>query len=166
MIGFNPFPYSRLFDDEAFDGIFLKDVRKYRSSLVIESPFIRLNRVLDLLPTFTSLRNRGIQVVFNTRPPEEHDVEYRHQAEEAISLLQDIGVRVLFTVKHHRKQAIIDREIFWEGSLNILSYYNSCEIMRRTVSASEAETLINFIGINKYLIKVIIVCIRSRSHRE
>ncbi len=65
-----------------------------------------------------------------------------------------MGVRVLFTVKHHRKLAIIDRETFWEGSLNILSYYDSCEIMRRTVSASDAETLLNFIGINKYLMKV------------
>lgn len=129
-------------------------MRKCRSSLVIESPFIRLNRVLDLLPVFTSLRNKGVQVVINTRPPEEHDTEYQYQAEQAVSSLQDIGVRVLFTVKHHRKLAIIDRETFWEGSLNILSYYDSCEIMRRTVSVSDAETLLNFIGINKYLMKV------------
>jgi len=154
MIGFSPAPYSRLFDNETFDSAFLKDIRKCRSSLVIESPFIRFNRVLDLLPIFIGLRNKGVQVVINTRPPEEHDKEYQYQAEEAISLLQDIGVRVLFTVKHHRKLAIIDRETFWEGSLNILSYYDSCEIMRRTVSDSDAETLINFIGMNKYLMKV------------
>ena len=154
MIGFNPAPYLRLFDDETFDHAFLKDMRECRSSLVIESPFIRLNRVLDLLPIFTKLHNKGVQVVINTRPPEEHDAEYQYQAEQAISLLQDMGVRVLFTVKHHRKLAIIDRETFWEGSLNILSYYDSCEIMRRTVSASDAETLLNCIGINKYLMKV------------
>lgn len=154
MIGFSPTPYSRLFDNETFDGAFMEDIRKCRSSLVIESPFIRLNRVLDLLPILTSLRNKGVQVVINTRPPEEHDTEYQYQAEEAISLLQDIDVRILFTVKHHRKLAIIDRETFWEGSLNILSYYDSCEIMRRTVSANDAKTLINFIGINKYLMKV------------
>ena len=129
-------------------------MRKCRNSLVIESPFIRLNRVLDLLPIFTHLRSKGVQVVINTRPPEEHDTEYQHQAEQAISLLQDMGVRVLFTIKHHRKLAIIDRETFWEGSLNILSYYDSCEIMRRTVSASDAEALLNFIDINKYLMKV------------
>lgn len=154
MIGFSPAPYSRLFDNETFDHAFLKDISKCRNSLVIESPFIRLNRVLDLLPLFTNLRNKGVQVVINTRPPEEHDTEYQYQAEQAVSSLQDIGVRVLFTVKHHRKLAVIDRETFWEGSLNILSYYDSCEIMRRTVSASDAETLLNFIGINKYLMKV------------
>lgn len=72
MIGFNPLPYSRLFDNETFYSTFLKDVRKCRSSLVVESPFIRLNRVLDLLPILTSLCDRGVQVVINTRPPEEH----------------------------------------------------------------------------------------------
>lgn len=121
MIGFSPVPCSHLFDNETFDGVFLKDIRKCRHSLVIESPFIRLNRVRDLLPIFTNLCNKGVQVVINTRPPEEHDTEYQYQAEEAISLLQDMGVHVLFTVKHHRKLAIIDRETFWEGSLNILS---------------------------------------------
>ena len=154
MIGFNPAPYSRLFDNETFDHAFLKDMRKCRSSLVIESPFIRLNRVLDLLPIFTKLRSKGVQVVINTRPPEEHDAEYQYQAEEAISLLQNIDVRILFTVRHHRKLAIVDREIFWEGSLNILSYYDSCEIMRRTVSANGADTLLRFIGMDKYLMEM------------
>mgnify|MGYP000883233265 FL=1 len=58
---------------------------------------------------------------------------------------------MLFAVKYHRKLAIIDREIIYEGSLNILSYRNSCEIMRRTTSALEAEMLIDFIGLNKFM---------------
>jgi phosphatidylserine/phosphatidylglycerophosphate/cardiolipin synthase-like enzyme len=154
MISFGTPAASRLFDNETFDRAFLKDIYSCRSTLLIESPFIRLNRVLDLLPTFERLRRKGVRVVVNTRPPEEHDEEYEQQAMEAVSLLQSLDVEVLFTIKHHRKIAIIDRETFWEGSLNILSYYDSCEIMRRTVSATEAESLIKFIGLNKYLMKV------------
>jgi len=110
-------------------------------------------RIDQLLPILTRLRKRGVNIIINTRNPSEHDMEYMHQSESAISLLQEIGVIVLFTVKHHRKIAIVDREVFYEGSLNILSYYNSCEIMRRTVSTPEAEILIKFIGLNKYLRK-------------
>lgn len=154
MFSFGTSASSRLFDNETFDRAFLKDIYSCRSTLLIESPFIRLNRVLDLMPIFERLRRKGVKVVINTRPPEEHDDAYEQQATEAISLLQSMDVEVLFTVKHHRKLAIIDREIFWEGSLNILSYYDSCEIMRRTVSAAEAESLIRFIGLNKYLMKV------------
>jgi hypothetical protein len=36
-------------------------------------------------------------------------------------MLQKLGVQVLYTSGHHRKLAIIDREILYEGSLNIPS---------------------------------------------
>ena len=106
------------------------------------------------MPILSKLRRRGVEVVINTRNPIEHDDEYRLQAEQSIEMLQALGVQVLYTVRHHRKLAIIDHSIIWEGSLNILSYYNSCEIMRRTASAQDAERLIKFIGLQKYLQRV------------
>lgn len=62
----------------------------------------------------------------NARNPEEHHKEYIIQAEDAVAAMQEIDVKVLYTVKHHRKLAIVDREILWEGSLNILSQGDSC----------------------------------------
>lgn len=144
---------SGLYDQNTFDDQFLKDIARARSSLVIESPFIRLSRVEQLMPVIEKLRRRGVTVIINTRSPKDHDNIYETQAAEAIEMLQNLGVTVLFTIKHHRKIAIIDREVFYEGSLNILSYYDSCEIMRRTVSPSEAEVLLRFIGLHKYLTK-------------
>jgi phosphatidylserine/phosphatidylglycerophosphate/cardiolipin synthase-like enzyme len=145
---------SGLYDQNTFDRQFLKDIARAQSSLVIESPFIRVSRVEQLIPVIAKLRRRGVSVIINTRSPEEHDDIYETQATDAITMLQNLGVTVLFTVKHHRKIAVIDREVFYEGSLNILSYYDSCEIMRRTVSQSEAEVLLRFIELHKYLTKV------------
>jgi len=144
-------PTSHLYNQDTFDKQFIHDLKGAISSVLIESPFIRLNRVEQLLPIITALRRRTVKVVINTRAPEEHDAGYSWQATQAIALLQELGVTVLYTTKHHRKIAIIDREIFYEGSLNILSYYDSCEIMRRTVSAPEAEMLISFIGLKSFL---------------
>ena len=59
--------------------------------------------------------------------------------------MQEIGIKVFYTIKHHRKLAIIDEEILWEGSLNILSQGDSCEIMRRTVSSSLVYQMLCFI---------------------
>lgn len=64
--------------------------------------------------------------------------------------MQEIGVTVFYTVGHHRKLAVIDQEIFYEGSLNILSFSDSCEIMRRVVSSTEAMKLLKFIGLKNY----------------
>lgn len=142
---------SSLFDQTTFYTAFSQDLRNCTQSLVIESPFIRLHRVNMLLPTLSKLRKRGIQIIVNTRDPIEHEDEYQMQARAAIKKLHAIGVDVLYTVRHHRKLAIIDRGIVWEGSLNILSHHDSCEIMRRITSAAEAETLINFINLQTYL---------------
>lgn len=143
-----------LFNQDTFDKPFLRDLRNCRESLIIESPFIRSKRVEALIPILSKLRRRGVKVTINTRNPIEHDDEYRLQAEQSIEMFQALDIQVLYTVRHHRKLAIIDREIIWEGSLNILSYYDSCEIMRRTASAYDAERLIKFIGLQKYLQRV------------
>lgn len=144
---------SSLYDQSTFYDRFYKDLRGAKRRVVIESPFITQRRSTPLFATISKLKKRRVEVIVNTKPIEEHDSQYQDQVAAVVEMLQDLGVRVLFTSGHHRKIAIIDN-VLYEGSLNILSQNDSCEIMRRTVSASDAETLINFIGINKYLMKV------------
>lgn len=64
--------------------------------------------------------------------------------------MQDLGIEVLVTGGHHRKLAIIDDNVLWEGSLNILSQNDSCEVMRRIKSDVAANEMIRFTGIRKW----------------
>ena len=74
------------------------------------------------------------------------------QSETEISKLEALGVQVfLCTGNHHRKLAILDRTVLWEGSLNILSQTHSREFMRRLEGGGFAVDLFNFIGYKKYL---------------
>lgn len=140
---------SKLFDNNSFYKAFERDLRRVKQSVIIESPFITSRRMEHLLPILIKLRHKGVRVVVNTRNPEEHNEEYMIQTEDAVAAMQSIGIKVLYTVKHHRKLAIIDDEILWEGSLNILSQGDSCEVMRRTVSSSLAWQMICFTKLNK-----------------
>lgn len=140
---------SKLFDNNSFYKAFERDLGHAKQSVIIESPFITSRRMEHLLPILIKLRRKGVRVVVNTRNPEEHNEEYMIQAEDAVAAMQDIGIKVLYTVKHHRKLAIIDDEILWGGSLNILSQGDSCEVMRRTVSSSLAWQMICFTKLNK-----------------
>lgn len=142
---------SKLYDQNTFDNQFMCDLRKARKSVIIESPFLRTARVEKFIPIFHRLKKRGMTILLNTKPLEEHDEIYKLQVRKSLSLLQSAGVDVIFTVKHHRKLAIIDRQVIYEGSLNILSYHDSCEIMRRTLSVIGAKMLIDFIGLNKFM---------------
>jgi hypothetical protein len=142
---------SALFDQNTFYPAFQKTLRECQQELIIESPFITMKRFDSLLPEFRKLQQRGIKIIINTRPPEEHDDYLRVQAEEALGLLLSLGVKVLFTGGHHRKLAIIDRRILWEGSLNILSQNDSCEIMRRVGSRELSNEMFEFIGLSKVI---------------
>lgn len=141
---------SSLYDQNTFYKQFECDLTHAKYEVIIESPFITARRMTTLLPILENLRQRGVSIIINTRNPIEHDDNYHHQAFEAIAVMQEMGITVLYTVGHHRKLAIIDRKVFYEGSLNIMSFSDSCEIMRRVVSPVEANKLLKFIGITKY----------------
>jgi phosphatidylserine/phosphatidylglycerophosphate/cardiolipin synthase-like enzyme len=144
--------YSKLFNEGSFHEAFLKDLNKCLHEAIIESPFITHRRLSTILPTLEKLKQRGVRVTINTRDPLEHDNEFmRLEAVEAISNLQHAGIHVLLTGGHHRKLAIIDRSILWEGSLNILSQNNSCEVMRRIESAALAWQMARFIKVDRFL---------------
>lgn len=142
---------SQLYDNRTFYQALEQDLNGCKYEAIIESPFITANRVDSLLPIFRKMRSRGIRLVINTKPIHEHAEPYASQAQSAIDVLQEIGVEILFTGKHHRKLAILDKKVTWEGSLNILSQNDSCEIMRRIESVDLAEEVISFIKINKFL---------------
>ena len=143
---------SELFNNETFYAAFLNDLRMCREVAIIESPFITLRRLRVLLPIFSQLTSRGVRVSVNTRNPREEDNAFwSREAQIAIDLLQRTGVTVLYTVGHHRKLAIIDDQILWEGSLNILSQHDSCEIMRRITSEQEATRMKDFINVTQFL---------------
>ena len=123
---------SKLYDQDTFYDRFLSDLKACRHEAFNKSPFITNRRLNQLMPTLEKLKAQHVRLAVNTKDPEHHDDEYFHSdARQAISRLQHMVIQVLFTASHHRKLTIIDRQILYEGSLNILSQNDSCEIMRR-----------------------------------
>lgn len=50
----------QMYDEQTFYRSFEKDLYRARKSVVIESPFITLRRINELLPVITKLRRRGV----------------------------------------------------------------------------------------------------------
>ena len=103
-----PLLTSKLYDERSFYPAFMNDLAKCKRELIIESPFITHKRMNALYPSFRRLTKRGVRIVINTRDPKEHDWRMAAEATTVIGLLQELGVKVLFTENHHRKLAIID----------------------------------------------------------
>ncbi len=143
---------SRLYDEKGFYQQFVKDLKTCKHEVIIESPYISTSRMKQLASVFSRLIANGVKVYVITRDPDKHIEEYALQAEQEIRWFESIGVQVIATTNnHHRKLAIIDRKILWEGSLNILSQTNSREIMRRIAGAYYAREMVEFLKLEKFL---------------
>lgn len=147
----NELATSGLFNERTFYAQFRRDLEQAENEIVIESPFITSRRVKSLLPSLRRAIQRGVSITINTRELDEHEGFLRLEAECTVPILQTMGVRVLFTQGHHRKLAVIDRRILWEGSHNILSQNDSCEVMRRINSAVLAQQMVDFTGLGRFL---------------
>lgn len=143
---------SRLYDETTFYQQFRLDLLRSSREVVIESPFIARERAGTLYSIFERLVDRGVRVYVVTRNPREHSETMEEQSEAEICRFEALGVQVLLCRgNHHRKLAILDRQILWEGSLNILSQVKSREIMRRIESKEVATEMFTFLKFENFL---------------
>lgn len=143
---------SSLFDETTFYKQFISDLLRSTSEVVIESPFITTERMKVLLPIFRILLKKNVKIYIFTRDPKEHSDGYELQSEAAIQMCEAMGIQVFLCLgNHHRKLAILDKSVLWEGSLNILSQMKSREIMRRIDDSSCAREMFRFLQFHKFI---------------
>ena len=142
---------SGLYNESHFYAAFVRDLKKAKSEVIIESPYLSCRRTDELLPIFRKLVRKGVKVRINTRNPNHHNELLRIQGWKCFKQLRMTDVKIkLCNDFRHRKIAVIDRQVLWEGSLNILSQSNSREVMRRTHSEALCKQMIRFIGLNRW----------------
>lgn len=143
---------SQLYDEKTFYQTFWRDLENCQEEVVIESPYITYQRMKTFDRIFEKLIKKGVKIYFITRDPKEHEVGMEIQSEAVISYCERIGIQVLLCLgNHHRKLAILDRKVLWEGSLNILSQTYSREIMRRIQDDETTMEMFNFLKLSKFL---------------
>lgn len=140
---------SKLYSEALFYAAFIADIKQASSTIIIESPFITYRRGAYLLPEFVRALDRGVSITINTRDPLEHEGSMRQQAQAVLHTFENMGVCVQLTTKLHRKLAIVDKSVLWEGSLNILSHGNTSEMMRRILSKPDCKAMMKFLSLKR-----------------
>lgn len=148
----DPLASSKLFDENTFYKAFINDLWSCRKEIIIESPFITTLRMNNFRSVFEKKIEEEVKIYVFTRDPQEHDMPMAIQAESEIQYFESIGAQTLLcTGNHHRKLAILDREMLWEGSLNILSQNKSREIMRRLSGGGLAQEAFEFLEYGRFI---------------
>ncbi len=120
-----------VYNEKNFWSALWQDLADAKESVCIMSPFLTMHRSQEFFEAFAEMVRRGVAINLYTKPIEEQSDNMEVESENVIRNLRDRGVAVTTISKMHQKVVIIDNEICWEGSLNILSHRNSLEHMRR-----------------------------------
>ena len=143
---------SSLYNEETFYPQFIADLQNAKEEVIVESPYLTLKRLKPLLPVFAQLKSKGVTIYITTRDPREHDEVMAVQCELGIQRFESMGIQVLLVDRgHHRKLAMIDKHITYEGSLNIFSQSESREFMKRIECRAITMELYEFLGYNRFI---------------
>ncbi len=117
-----------------------------KKEIIIVSPFLRKRRTLQMVQYLKIASGKKAKVIIVTRPKTDFKEKDQTALDNALELLQQNDIRIVFKSNIHQKFAIMDQNIIWYGSINLLSYGNAKESMMRIESPNIANELIKRIG--------------------
>lgn len=132
------------FSEEDFYKDFLYEISLLQNTLKIYSPFIAKNRVTQNfnINFFRDVMAKNISIKIITKPIIEQPPNNREFAGICINEWRQIGVEVIESRNMHEKIAILDENIVYYGSLNILSQWTSQETMLKFCGTNSLKELI------------------------
>jgi len=134
-----------IFDKSNFLPVYSNDIMNAARELLIVSPFITRKRTLQMLELLKIAVQNKVKVIIVTRPVEDFGTKDRPALQDTLSVLEGIGLKLVFKTNIHQKFAIIDQKIVWYGSINLLSFGNAEESIMRLESSNVANELIKSI---------------------
>ena len=127
---------------DRFYQFFSHDVNKANDKVIIYSAFITQDRLAVMEPCIKAAIERGVKVYVITKALGDRNNRELRIYRMLENTLENWGVLVIHKRRMHEKIAIIDNSILWIGSLNILSFSSTQEIMERRFSKNVVEDFI------------------------
>jgi hypothetical protein len=135
---------TELFDDRTFYEQFLEDIQAAKRRVIIFSPFLSSERVRQLVSIFSRKHLEGIHITAFTALSTNNNPTYSAGAK----LLVKAGVELRTVSGMHEKLVIIDDDIVYAGSLNVLSHVGTTEFMGRRKSIGLVKKIVQFKNID------------------
>jgi len=153
-------PDFALFDDEELSGkeaVFnqrsfyphlIKDLKNTEKEVIFISGYMSANRIEGLMPHFTELLSKRVDIKIFTKPPREQ-MSRAKEIEELHYRLKSMGIEIYQYYGTHEKIVAIDGHILYAGSLNVLSFnHRSNEMMIRSDSKSKLQKVFSVVAKN------------------
>ncbi|MCR5528948.1 MAG: DEAD/DEAH box helicase family protein [Saccharofermentans sp.] len=137
-------PSDRFFyDSDSYYGAFRKDIVNATSEVVICSPYVSTAGIERLIQDSAPIINKGVPITLITYAASQYSESVRYIIERNHERLNYAGVNVVFQEQISSRYAVIDKEILWYGSMNLLSNVKEDDDEMRIVNHAMAESLLN-----------------------
>jgi superfamily II DNA or RNA helicase len=122
---------SIIYDGKSFLPVYNSDISNAAKEIVTVSPYMRKNRLLQMVTNLSLAVLNGASVAVVTRPPEDFKESEQKMVLENIEYLKNANIQVILKSNIHQKFTVIDGHIVWYGSVNFLSFGSNEESIMR-----------------------------------
>jgi DNA-binding XRE family transcriptional regulator len=140
------------FDEQTFYPKWFWDLDHACGRSVIWVPYATVRRVQMVAPHISAATRRGVKICCFFQEPEGwnpgNNPPHVKSMEAAIELLEQTGAHVTLRKDIHEKMLVVDSNIFYDGSFNVLSQYKTSERMTRFVSVDMVRDNVAKYGMN------------------
>lgn len=125
---------NAIYDNESYAAIYEKDLLEANNNIIISSPGINEKKVKRIISLIRKRQESGVAVSVITLKPESYPENRVEKTRQLINQLIAVGIKVRQEPIMHEHYAIIDEEIVWYGSMNLLSGEKEDDNLMRVVS--------------------------------
>ena len=137
---------NAIFDSESYLPVYEKDLQQANKSIYIASPGLNKSKARRLIALVEQQKTAGVSVTVITLPADSYPQARVEPTKALQTMLQSAGIYLVLQPDLHTHFAVIDQEIVWYGSTNLLSRDKEDDGLMRICSRDVALELLEEIG--------------------
>ncbi len=133
---------NAIFDSDSYLPIYEKDLKEANTDIVISSPTLSRYKVLRMINLLKERQESGVKVTIVTWHPEVYKYGRDEHRLALMEELKSAGFHIELMKENCEHYAVIDNEIVWYGSMNLLSKDDIDDNIMRVKSKGIAAELL------------------------
>lgn len=133
---------NAIFDSDSYGSVYEQDLKEAVSDIVISSPTLGKHKVMRMLRVLKERQEAGVKVTIVTWHPDSYMYGREEHRIELMEDLRNAGFNLSLVEDNCEHYAVIDNEIVWYGSMNLLSKDDIEDNIMRVVSKQIASELL------------------------
>jgi superfamily II DNA or RNA helicase len=133
---------NAIYDIDNYSDVYWRDIQEASSEVIVSSPRLNTEKVNRIISTLKSQQETGVKVTIVTWHPDAYKYGRDDVRMALMERLRKSGFEIRFVEESCEHFAIIDREIVWYGSVNLLSKEDVSDNLMRVCSKEIAAELL------------------------